>query len=181
MSDLRAVMRSGAWYNCLTDDYETMRHAARRACHQHATMDPDKRGSMAPLLAQLFEFCGADCFIEAPFHCSYGVNVHLGEGVYLNAGCTLLDSASITIGTGTMIGPGAQILTADHHRDIEKRRNGIERGLPVSIGKDVWIGAGAIILPGVTLGDGVIVGAGAVVTKDVGEGQRVAGVPARSL
>ena len=176
----REVMASGEWYCCLDAGYEEMRRAARRACHQHATMDPDARGACAPLLADLVSL-GRDCWIEAPFHCSYGINLRLGDGVYLNAGCVVLDSAPVQIGTRTMLGPGVHIYCADHHRDPEKRRAGIERALPVTIGSDVWIGGGAILLPGVTIGDNAIVAAGAVVSRDVAAGSRVAGIPARAL
>ena len=174
------IMASGEWYSCLGNDYEALRRAARRACHQHATLDPDTRGACAPLLAGLIRM-GRDCWIEAPFHCAYGINLTLGDRVYLNAGCVVLDSAPVTIGSHSMLGPGVHIYCADHHRDAEKRRAGIERALPVTIGADVWIGGGAILLPGVTIGDGAIVAAGAVVARDVAPGSRVAGIPARGL
>ncbi|MGL4281448.1 MAG: sugar O-acetyltransferase [Albidovulum sp.] len=176
----REIMSSGEWYSCLDAPFEEMRRAARRACHQHATIDPDERGACAPLLAALLRL-GEDCWIEAPFHCSYGVNVTLGDRVYLNAGCVILDSAPVEIGHGSMLGPGVHIYCADHHRDVGKRRAGIERALPVRIGSDVWIGGSAILLPGVTVGDGAIVAAGAVVSRDVAAGSRVAGIPARAL
>lgn len=176
----REIMASGEWYNCLGEEFEEMRRAARRACHQHGTMDPDARGPCAPLLARLLTL-GRGAWIEAPFHCSYGINLTLGEAAYLNAGCVVLDSAPVRIGTRSMLGPGVQIYCADHHRDAEKRRAGIERALPVTIGSDVWIGGGAILLPGVAVGDGAIVGAGAVVSHNVAAGSRVAGIPARAL
>jgi len=101
--------------------------------------------------------------------------------VYINANCTILDSARVEIGDDTMIGPGAQILCAQHHKDPVKRAAGQEIALPVTIGRNVWIGAGAIVMPGVTIGDAAIVAAGAVVTRDVAAGLTVAGVPARPL
>ena len=176
----RAEMASGAWYCCLSDELEALRQVARRACHQHNTMDPDARGPVAPLLAGLFATHEAG-FVEAPFHCSYGFNTQLGRDVYLNSGCVILDSARVEIGAGSMLGPGVHIYCADHHRDVERRRAGIERALPVRIGTDVWIGGGAQIMPGVTVGNGAIVAAGAVVTRDVAPGARVVGVPAKPL
>ncbi len=176
----REIMASGEWYSCLGKEYEALRCAARRACHQHATMEPNARGACAPLLADLIR-TGRECWIEAPFHCSYGMNLTLGDRVYLNAGCVVLDSAPVTIGSHSMLGPGVHIYCADHHRDPAKRREGIERALPVTIGADVWIGGGAMILPGVTIGDGAIVAAGAVVSRDVTPGSRVAGIPARGI
>jgi len=154
---------------------------ARRAVHAHNHLPPNQRPTLCAPLAGLFAAHGPDCLIEAPFHCSYGFNIHLGRAVYLNAGCTILDSARVVIGDGTMIGPRAQILCAEHHKDRDKRAAGIEIARPVTLGRDVWIGAGAIVMPGVTLGDGAIVGAGAVVTRDVGPGATVIGVPARVI
>ena len=174
-------MGSGDWYSCLEPEYEVLRQAARRAVHSHNVMEPDARGAVSSVLGALFASLGADVWIEAPFHCSYGINITLDDGVYLNAGCVILDSASVTIGSRSMLGPGVHLYCADHHRDPEKRRAGIERAFPVTIGRDVWIGGGAIVLPGVTIGDGAIVGAGAVVSRDVPEGARVAGVPARAI
>ena len=177
----RQKMTSGEWYCCLDDEYEAMRQAARRACHQHTIMAPAERGACAPLLTTLLADIGSNVWIEAPFHASYGVNLVLGDGVYLNAGCVMLDSARISIGANSMLGPGVHIYCADHHRDAAKRRAGIERALPVVVGQDVWIGGRAVLLPGVTIGEGAIIAAGAVVTRDVEADQRVAGVPAHPL
>lgn len=179
MSIEREKMAAGDWYSCLDGELEGMRMTARLAVHQHNTLPPDGRGAIAPLLLALFKSAAGSAFIEAPFHCSYGLNISLGERVYLNAGCTILDSASVDIGSGSMLGPGVHIYCADHHRDVALRGQGIERARPVRIGKDVWIGGGAIILPGVTIGDGAIVGAAAVVTKSVAPGDVVVGNPAR--
>jgi maltose O-acetyltransferase len=144
-------------------------------------MEPAARGACAPLLRELIREFGPQCYIEAPFHCSYGFNIRLADEVYLNAGCTILDSATVEIGSGSMLGPGVHIYCADHHRDRAERREGLERALPVKIGEDVWVGGRAVILPGVTIGDGAIVASGAVVTRDVADSDRVAGVPARPL
>ena len=122
---------------------------------------------------------GKDAVIRPPFFCDYGYNIHLGEEVFLNFNCVILDVVEVTIGDRTQIGPAVQIYAADHPRDAETRRTGVEFGRPVRIGSDVWIGGGAIILPGVTIGDGAVIGAGSVVTRDVGAGQTVTGNPAR--
>lgn len=181
MTDILHLMVSGDWYNCLDPDLETQRVLAREAVHQHNTMAPSQRGACGPALRSRFEFMADTAWIEAPFHCSYGFNTRLHDGVYLNAGCVFLDSARIEIGRHSMLGPGVHLYCADHHRDAKKRREGMERALPISIGSDVWIGGGAKILPGVTIGDEAIVAAGAVVTSDVPRRTRVAGVPARAL
>ena len=134
----------------------------------------------AALLREMLAEVGEGSYIRPPFHCDYGFNISLGKGVFLNFNCIILDVVKVTIGDRTQIGPGVQILTADHPRDPAQRRAGLEFGRPVKIGADVWIGGGAIVLPGVTIGDEVIVGAGAVVTRDVPAGATVVGNPARA-
>jgi maltose O-acetyltransferase len=163
----------------MAPDLDALRVEARRAVHQHNTMDPDERRACGPLLAALFGTMGQGVFIEAPFHVAYGPNLHLDDGVYLNTGCVVLDTAPVRIGARTMLGPGVHIYCADHHRRREERLRGLERALPVTIGPDVWIGGGAILMPGITVGEGAIIGAGAVVTNDVPRGGIVVGVPAR--
>jgi len=165
----------------MTPELGALRDAARQACWRHSTMDPARRGACAPELAALFAAMGEGVFIEAPFHAAYGRNLSLGERVYINAGCVVLDTAPVRIGRRTLLGPAVHIYCADHAHGLEERRRGLERALPVSIGEEVWIGGGAILLPGVTVGNGAIVGAGAVVTRDVAPGQRVAGNPARPI
>jgi maltose O-acetyltransferase len=131
------------------------------------------------LLSERLARVGKDAVIRPPFFCDYGYNIRLGDGVFLNFNCVILDVVEVSIGDRTQIGPAVQIYAADHPRDAEARRSGLELGRPVRIGSDVWIGGGAIILPGVTIGDGAVIGAGSVVTRDVGAGVTVAGNPAR--
>ncbi len=131
------------------------------------------------LLAQHLKAVGQHVNVRAPFHCDYGYNITLGDGVFMNFGCVILDVVEVTIGAATAIGPGVQILTADHPRDPVQRRTGLESGQPIHIGSNVWIGGGAIILPGVTIGDDAVIGAGSVVTRDVAPGATVVGNPAR--
>lgn len=181
MTTEREKMAAGDWYTCLDPDLGALRDAARTAVHAHNHLPPSERVGLSQPLAALFGDPGHGCIIEAPFHTSYGLNIHLGAGVYINAGCVILDSARVEIGKGTMIGPNAQILCAQHHKDRALRAQGVEIALPVTLGADVWIGAGAIIMPGVTVGDGAIIGAGAVVTRDVVAGTTVVGNPARPM
>jgi maltose O-acetyltransferase len=132
------------------------------------------------LLCERLGHVGRDAVIRPPFFCDYGYNIRLGDSVFLNFNCVILDVVEVTIGDRTQIGPAVQIYTADHPRDAETRRAGLEFGRPIRIGSDVWIGGGAILLPGVTIGDGAVIGAGSVVTRDVPTGVTVAGNPARS-
>lgn len=177
----RDKMVAGEWYSCLDPELGALRNAAREVCFEHRTTPPQDLAAISPALEALFGSVGEGALIEAPFHCSYGINIHLGDYVYLNTGCVILDSAPVRIGHRCMIGPGVQIYCADHHRDVTLRREGIERALPVTLGEDVWIGGGAILLPGITVGDSAIIGAGSVVTRDVAAGARVVGNPARAI
>ncbi len=143
-----------------------------------ASHSPEARWAM---LVEALGRVGEGVTIRPPFHCDYGYNISLGDGVFMNFNCVILDVARVEIGRATQIAPGVQILTADHPRDPEQRARGLEFGRAVTIGANVWIGGGAIILPGVTIGDDAIVGAGSVVTRDVPAGATVAGNPARVL
>ncbi len=177
----RKKMQSGQWYCCLDPELDALRAQARRAVHAHNTCPPDTRGAMAPELQNLLRHVGKGCFLEAPFHCAYGLNIHLGNSVYFNTGCVVLDTAPVRVGDGTMFGPNVQIYCAHHAKVAADRARGLEIGLPVTIGSQVWIGGGAILLPGVTIGDNATIGAGSVVTKDVAAGATVVGNPARPL
>jgi maltose O-acetyltransferase len=132
------------------------------------------------LLVERFASVGEQALIRPPFFCDYGYNISIGSGAFMNYGCVVLDVEPVSIGEGTAIGPAVQILAADHPRDPRSRRQGVRFGRPVTIGANVWIGGGAIILPGVTIGDDAIVGAGSVVTRDVAAGVTVVGNPARA-
>ena len=131
------------------------------------------------LLAERFACVGTGVTIRPPFFCDPGINLEIGDDVFLNFNCVILDSFAVHIGSHTAIGPGVQILAADHPRDPAMRREHLQTGKPIKIGVNVWIGGGAIILPGVTVGDDAIIGAGSVVSRDVLPGTLVVGNPAR--
>jgi maltose O-acetyltransferase len=131
------------------------------------------------LLRELLPEVGDGAVIRPPFHCDFGYNIGIGPDVFLNFNCVILDVVAVTIGAGTQIGPAVQIYSADHPRDPAIRKTGAEFGRPVSIGKNVWIGGGAIILPGITIGDDAVIGAGSVVARNVPQGITVVGNPAR--
>jgi maltose O-acetyltransferase len=139
-------------------------------------MSPSERRQ---LLAERVAVVGDGAEIRPPFHCDYGFNIRLGAGAFLNFNCVILDIVEVTIGDRTQIGPGVQILAADHPRDPAARASGLEFGRPVHIGRNVWIGAGAIILPGVSIGDDALIGAGSVVTRDLPARATAYGNPAR--
>lgn len=154
--------------------------AAARAWMERYNGTADKSPTAChALLSERFARVGAGANIRPPFHCDYGYNITLGAGVFLNFNCVILDVVEVVIGDMTQIAPGVQILTADHPRDPAVRAQGLEFGRPIRIGKNVWIGAGALIMPGVTIGDDALIGAGSVVTRDVPAGATVMGNPAR--
>lgn len=177
----RDKMAAGEWYNCVDAELDALRGQAAEAVFEHRMLSPSERGDIGPKLAALLGSVGAGCRIEAPFHCAYGFNIHLGAGVFLNAGCTILDTAPVLIGEGTMFGPGVQVYCPEHHKDPVLRRAGLEVGRPVTIGRNVWIGGSAILLGGIEIGDNAIVGAGSVVTRSVPAGVTVVGNPARPI
>ena len=117
MQSERMKMAAGEWYNALDPELEALRQTARIAVHRHNTMPPGGRGNIAPELRKLFAAAPESAFIEAPFHCAYGFNIALGNGVYLNSGCVILDSAPVRIGAGTLLGPAVQIYCAEHSKD----------------------------------------------------------------
>jgi len=131
------------------------------------------------LLRERLGAVGARVDVRPPFFCDYGFNIRLGADVFLNYNCVILDVVEVVIGNATQIGPAVQIYAADHPRNLEQRKSGVEIGRRIQIGRDVWIGGGVIILPGVTVGDGAVIGAGSVVTRDVPPGVTVMGNPAR--
>jgi len=149
---------------------------AQRLLVRYNTCQPEERYA---ILQSLFGTCGEGVVIKPGFGCDYGYNIHMERNVFLNFNCVLLDVCTIRIGEGTQIGPAVQIYAADHPRDAATRLRGLENGKPVTIGRNVWIGGGAILLPGITVGDGAVIGAGSVVTKDVAANQIVVGNPAR--
>ncbi|MFC7704293.1 sugar O-acetyltransferase [Plastorhodobacter daqingensis] len=178
MDSEKARMLAGAPYRADDPELAAERARAEAFLQQINTGPPAQRPA---LLGQLLGTMGEGAVIRPPFHCDYGYNIRLGADVFLNFGCVILDVAEVSIGAATQIGPGVQILTADHPRDPSRRRAGLESGRPVQIGENVWIGGGALLLPGVHVGAEAIIGAGAVVTRDVAAGSTVAGNPARPL
>jgi maltose O-acetyltransferase len=172
-------MLAGEWYNIHDADLEAERQKAKELIRLY------NRTETAPerqiLLQQLLGKIGANSFIEPPFYCSYGQNIYIGEYVYLNVMCTILDCNKVQIGNHVMIGPSVQIYTASHHLVAETRNQGWEVAKPIVIEDNVWIGGAAILLPGVTIGLNAVVGAGAVVTRSVPANTVVAGNPARVI
>ncbi|HYC04934.1 MAG TPA: sugar O-acetyltransferase [Azospirillaceae bacterium] len=176
----KARMLAGELYDPMDPELVAGRERARDLCQAlNATREADRDGRRR-LLVELFGTGGDSVWMQPPFHCDYGSNIHLGERVFFNFNCVVLDVCPVRIGSFTLFGPGVQILTPLHPMDPELRRRE-EYGSPVEIGQDVWVGAGALILPGVGIGDRAVIGAGSVVTRDVPAGMFAAGNPCRVI
>jgi maltose O-acetyltransferase len=177
----REKMVAGEPY--LASDPELVRERARArrlAGRYNATEQEDGEGRRA-LLDELLGQVGEGAWIEPPFHCDYGWNVTLGERAFLNFGCIVLDCAPVEIGPLTMFGPAVQLCAATHPLDPAERERGLEYALPIVVGRNVWIGAGAIVGAGVTIGDNTVIGAGSVVLQDVPANVLAAGSPCRVI
>jgi maltose O-acetyltransferase len=172
-------MLAGEWYRAIGPEITADHRRAQMLLHAYNSSLPDEVDRRAAILQDLIGRMGEDAVIRPPFQCDYGYNISLGRGVFLNFGCVFLDIISIEVGDLCQIGSMVQVLAADHPRDPALQKQGYERGVPVRIGQNVWIGSGAIILPGVSIGDNAIVGAGSVVTRDVPPGATVVGNAAR--
>ncbi len=177
----KAKMLAGEPYRPGDPELQADMAAAKRWMAQYNAAMAASVAERHALLRQRLGHVGDGVVIRPPFFCDYGSNITLGDGVFLNFNCVILDVAAVSIGAGTQIGPAVQIYAADHPRDPAQRRAGLELGRPVTIGRNVWIGGGAILLPGVTVGDDAVIGAGAVVTRDVPAGATAVGNPARVL
>ena len=133
-------------------------------------------------LREMFAEVGENTYVESPFYANMGGrHVHLGRNVYTNFGLTLVDDTHIYIGDYTMIGPNVTLATAGHPIDPDLRRKGLQYNLPVRIGRNCWLGAGVIVMPGVTIGDNSVIGAGSIVTKDIPANVVAVGNPCRVL
>lgn len=143
---------------------------------------PSESEKRTELLKEMFAEIGEGCYIEPPFHSNWGGrHVHFGKGVYANFNLTLVDDTHIYVGDHTLFGPNVTVATAGHPVLPELREKGYQYNAPVKIGKNCWLGAGVIVLPGITIGDNVVIGAGSVVTKDLPDNVVAVGTPCKVL
>lgn len=133
------------------------------------------------ILKELMPDAGEGLWLQPPFYCDYGYNMKLGEKVFFNFNCVVLDVSKVTIGSRTLFGPNVQIYTATHPMDYKERASGVEFAKPISIGEDCWFGGSAVICPGVSIGDRTIIGAGSVVTRDIPSDVFAAGNPCKVI
>jgi maltose O-acetyltransferase len=180
VSTERQKMLAGELYDPFDPELVAARERARDLCQAlNATREGDEE-PRRQILRELFGRGGDTVWMQPPFFCDYGSNIELGERVFFNFNCVVLDVCPIRIGSFTLFGPAVQIYTPMHPMNAALRRER-EFGKPIDIGSDVWVGGGAIILAGVRIGSGAVIGAGSVVTRDVPDGVFAAGNPCRVI
>lgn len=181
MNDIRERMHDGRLYFC--NDEELMREQLQcleRLYDFNATR-PSEQAKRSEMLRELLAEVGDNCYIEPPFHANWGIHTHFGNNVYANFNLTMVDDADIFVGDNVMFGPNVTVATAGHPVDPDLRRKVAQFNIPVHIGDNVWIGAGSVILPGITIGENSVIGAGSVVTRDVPANVVAVGNPCRVL
>lgn len=177
----RDRMLAGALYDASDPALTAARTRARDLVRRYnATLDGE-RDVRRTILGSLLGSVGEGVEIVPPFQCDYGTYLHLGDRVFLNFNTVVLDTCEVRIGSGTLVGPGVQFYAATHPTDPAVRRRSLEMGAPITVGENVWLGGGAILLAGVTVGDDSVIGAGSVVTRSVPTGVLAAGNPCRVI
>lgn len=180
IEELKKLVRSGALYSCDNEELVQDQLKSLELLAKYNRTRPLQQKKREKLLKKMFAEIGENCYIEPPFHSNWGGNnVHFGKNVYGNFNLTLVDDADIYVGDSTMFGPNVTICTAGHPINAKLREKIFEFNMPIHIGKNVWIGANVVVLPGVTIGDNSVIGAGSVVTKDIPANVVAFGTPCR--
>jgi maltose O-acetyltransferase len=180
MRSEREKMLSGESYDPTDPELVAARERAQDLCQALGATRGAEHEVRRRILVELFGAGGKTAWVQPPFFCDYGSNIELGERVFFNFNCVVLDVCPVRIGDFTLFGPAVQVYTPMHPLDAELRRSE-EYGKPVEVGSDVWVGGGAIILPGVRIGSRAVIGAGSVVTRDIPDGVFAAGNPCRVI
>jgi maltose O-acetyltransferase len=181
MKTEKEKMLAGELYDPLDKELSDDRLKARlliKALNDTREDDSEERDR---ILKKLIPDAGRNLWLQPPFYCDYGSNMKVGEKVFFNFNCVVLDVAQVTIGSRTLFGPNVQVYTATHPINHKERASGVEYAKPIAIGEDVWIGGSAVICPGVTIGDRSVIGAGSVVTKDIPADVFAAGNPCKVI
>ena len=181
MKSEKEKMLGGELYNPLDPQLAADRRRARLLLKQLNDTSDDQQDERARLIKELIPTIGSEIWIEPPFYCDYGSNITLGDKVFFNFDCVILDVAPVRIGSGVLFGPAVQIYAATHPLSAAERRLGLEFGTSITIGDHVWVGGGAILCPGVEIGAGTVIGAGSVVTKPIPAGVLALGNPCRVI
>jgi len=174
-------MLMGELYNSADPQLVLERRHARNLLKTYNDSLDEEGDKRRQILTELLGAIGENVYIEPPFFCDYGSNIYLGNGVFFNFNCVVLDVARVDIGDNVLFGPNVQIYSATHPIDYKVRQTGLELGKPIKIGSDVWVGGSVIFGPGVTVGDRSVIGAGSVIVKDIPSGVFAAGNPCKVL
>lgn len=174
-------MLSGELYDAGDATLVEERQRSKDLCFRYNQIQPSKMKERKGIIKTLFGKVGKMFLIEQPFFCDYGYNIEIGENFYTNHNVVILDCAKVTFGDNVFIAPNCGFYTAGHPLDAETRNKGLEYALPITVGDNVWIGAGCSILPGVTIGDNAVIGAGSVVVKDIPANVLAVGNPCKVI
>ena len=181
MKTEKQKMLAGELYDASDPQLSAKRSGARMLCKKYNDSSEEQSLLRKEILRELIGGYGKGLMIEPPFFCDYGSNISVGEKVYFNFNCVILDVNKVTIGSNVLFGPNVQIYTATHPMDFKTRAKWLELGKPITIGSDVWVGGGVVICPGVTIGDRSVIGAGSIVTRDIPSDSFAAGNPCKVI
>jgi maltose O-acetyltransferase len=181
MKSEKEKMLAGELYDALDPQLSEERTKARLLLQRLNNSREDYPIERSRILKELIPNAGEGLWLQPPFYCDYGYNIIVGEKVFFNFNCVVLDVMPVTIGSRTLFGPNVQIYTATHPLNYRERATGLEYAKPITIGEDVWVGGSVVICPGVTIGDRCVIGAGSVVTKDIPAGVFAAGNPCKVI
>ncbi|WP_299700799.1 sugar O-acetyltransferase [uncultured Pontibacter sp.] len=181
MKTEKEKMLAGELYDALDKQLSEERLQARLLLKELNDSREDQEEERYRILKALIPNAGAGLWLQPPFYCDYGYNMVVGEKVFFNFNCVVLDVAEVRIGSRTLFGPNVQVYTATHPMDHRERASGLEYAKPIQIGEDVWVGGSAVICPGISIGDRSVIGAGSVVTKDIPADVFAAGNPCRVI
>lgn len=175
-------MHSGELYNPGDPDIMREQTTFQEKLYEFNQTRPSQWELRCRLLREMFAEIGDMCYIEPPLHSNFGGHhVHFGDYIYANYNLTLVDDTHIYVGDGTMFGPNVTLATAGHPIDPQLRGKGLQYNMPIRIGRNCWLGAGVIVMPGVTVGDNTVIGAGSIVTKDIPSNVVAVGNPCKVL
>lgn len=177
----RERMKNGQLYFCTDEEVAKEQLKCLDRLYDFNRTRPAEMPKRMALLKEILAEVGENCYVEPPLHANWGINTHFGNNVYANFNLTLVDDCDIYVGDSVMFGPNVTVAVAGHPIDPGLRRKVAQFNIPVRIGNNVWIGAGAVILPGVTIGDNSVIGAGSIVTKDIPANVVAVGNPCRVL
>lgn len=174
-------MQAGEMYNDFAEDLFDRRVEAKKLFRSYNRLEEDKTYERNEIMRRLFRSVGRNVWIEPDFRCEFGKNISIGDDVYINFGCVILDCGQVHIGNNTLIGPNVGLFSGNHTIDADERAAGGLIPKPITIGNRVWLCGNVTVVPGVTIGDDTVIGAGSVVTHDIPSGVIAAGNPCKVL